>query len=274
MGRLEIIATAESVASAADEILRSGRNPTVEAVRAQLGGGSPNTVVRHLNAWRTSLGDRILASESAAAVPGSVTELAARMWQTALTEASALEAARQQETRVALALRAAELDDQRRQIHEREHHLELELATARARQTEVAEHLAATERAYASERNGAAELARRAASSEASLREMQSELARVIDARDADRARNDHETARLLRDLDAERQRVRSLEKALAAAEQRHEKARDARDRERLRHAEQRAELRGTIKVLSRQARSIRKPAAPRKQTSKSPKKT
>lgn len=269
MGRLEIIATAASVASAADEILRSGRNPTVDAVRTHLGGGSPNTVVRHLNAWRAGLGDRILAAEAAAPTPSTVTELAGRMWKAALAEALELEASRQQEARVTLALRAAELDDERRQIHDRERRLELELATATARQAEAAQQLAATESAYARERDGLAEFAQRSAAAESAFREIQSEFARVVAERDVDRDRHDRETARLLRDLDAERQRVRALEKTLTTAEQRHEKACEARDQERLKHAEQRAELRGTITVLRRQAQTIRKGAAPRKRTTR-----
>ncbi len=45
--------TFEQVAQAADALLAAGKNPTINAVREALGGtGSPNTVHRHLTAWR------------------------------------------------------------------------------------------------------------------------------------------------------------------------------------------------------------------------------
>jgi hypothetical protein len=45
--------------NAADTILGTGENPTVEKVRAELGTGSPNTVTRMLDVWRGHLGERL-----------------------------------------------------------------------------------------------------------------------------------------------------------------------------------------------------------------------
>ena len=45
--------------NAADAILGTGENPTVEKVRAELGTGSPNTVTRMLDVWRGHLGERL-----------------------------------------------------------------------------------------------------------------------------------------------------------------------------------------------------------------------
>ena len=44
--------TYEQVAQAADALVGSGQQPTIRAVREHLGRGSPNTVHRHLQAWR------------------------------------------------------------------------------------------------------------------------------------------------------------------------------------------------------------------------------
>ena len=46
--------TAAEVAAAAESILAEGGRPTIESVRARLGTGSPNTVLRHLSAWRAA----------------------------------------------------------------------------------------------------------------------------------------------------------------------------------------------------------------------------
>jgi chromosome segregation ATPase len=44
----------DQVAAAADEIVAEGLRPTIEAIRLRLGTGSPNTVLRHLTAWRAA----------------------------------------------------------------------------------------------------------------------------------------------------------------------------------------------------------------------------
>lgn len=44
--------TYKEVAAAADSIVAAGENPTIQRVRAALGTGSPNTIHRHLTAWR------------------------------------------------------------------------------------------------------------------------------------------------------------------------------------------------------------------------------
>jgi len=44
--------TYQEVVSACDQIIANGENPTIQRIRDLLGTGSPNTVLRHLNAWR------------------------------------------------------------------------------------------------------------------------------------------------------------------------------------------------------------------------------
>jgi colicin import membrane protein len=46
--------TYQEVAAAADSIIAAGDNPTIAKIRAELGTGSPNTIHRHLTAWRTT----------------------------------------------------------------------------------------------------------------------------------------------------------------------------------------------------------------------------
>jgi hypothetical protein len=59
-------ASREKVFGAADEILRAGRRPTIEAIQARLGGGSPNSVVAYVNQWYAELGERLARTETPA----------------------------------------------------------------------------------------------------------------------------------------------------------------------------------------------------------------
>lgn len=56
----------DQVFAAADEILRSGSRPTIDAIKGLLGGGSPNSVVAYLNAWYSELGERLDRAETPA----------------------------------------------------------------------------------------------------------------------------------------------------------------------------------------------------------------
>ncbi|WP_329955237.1 DNA-binding protein [Xanthomonas albilineans] len=62
----------------------AGERPTVERIRAHLGTGSPNTVVRWLDTWWQGLGDRI------ANVPEAVSALVGQWWTLALRKSIAL----------------------------------------------------------------------------------------------------------------------------------------------------------------------------------------
>ncbi len=52
-------ASREHVFAAADGILLAGRRPTIEAIQARLGGGSPNSIVAYLKDWYGELGERL-----------------------------------------------------------------------------------------------------------------------------------------------------------------------------------------------------------------------
>jgi chromosome segregation ATPase len=62
--------TYEQVAAAADAIIGEGQQPTINAVRDRIGTGSPNTVHRHLTAWRAA---RPQATVAAPELPASLT---------------------------------------------------------------------------------------------------------------------------------------------------------------------------------------------------------
>lgn len=86
--------TQEQVSEAADVLLRQGERPTIEKVRAHLGTGSPNTLVRLLDAWWQSLGERLDAIDRKASVPEapeSVNDLASKLWLKALEEAALIQ---------------------------------------------------------------------------------------------------------------------------------------------------------------------------------------
>jgi chromosome segregation ATPase len=44
----------DEVAAAADALVGRGERPTIQAIRAEIGTGSPNTIHRHLQAWRSA----------------------------------------------------------------------------------------------------------------------------------------------------------------------------------------------------------------------------
>jgi len=118
--------TEADVFTAADRLLVAGERPTVDRIRAVLGSGSPNTVIRHLDAWWANAGQRLAMSARHMALPDapdSVTALASALWTEALTAA-----------RVAM---EAQLADDRTQLVERRTAFELERerdATQRAEQ--------------------------------------------------------------------------------------------------------------------------------------------
>ena len=62
--------TYDQVASVADAIIGEGQQPTINAVRDRIGTGSPNTIHKHLTAWRAA---RPQATVAAPELPASLT---------------------------------------------------------------------------------------------------------------------------------------------------------------------------------------------------------
>ena len=75
------------VFQAADRILRSGRRPTVEAIRELLGGGSPNSVTAYIQDWYQELGSRLVATEEPlVGFPREAVSLMAELWRIAAAD--------------------------------------------------------------------------------------------------------------------------------------------------------------------------------------------
>lgn len=80
------------VHQAADALVVAGERPTVERIRAHLGTGSPNTVVRWLDTWWRGLGARLHEQRARLALPEApqaVTALAGQWWALAIEHATA-----------------------------------------------------------------------------------------------------------------------------------------------------------------------------------------
>lgn len=135
--------TESDVHSAADTLVASGERPTVERIRAHLGTGSPNTVVRWLETWWQELGSR-LANEhqvrmATTNVPETVAALAGQWWTLALDHARS-------HAEEVLARERAALQDAHGTLERDRHSMQAELAQLRG-ETEAAhqtEQLATT----------------------------------------------------------------------------------------------------------------------------------
>lgn len=139
--------TETDVHTAADELVAKGERPTVERIRAHIGTGSPNTVIRWLDTWWQGLGPRLHQHTQRMTLPEAPEEvgrLAQQLWEQALIAAQAVATAD-------LTDQLAELDTQRRQLAEQERHSLLQLAKNADALREVEALLAQrdTELAYA-----------------------------------------------------------------------------------------------------------------------------
>jgi len=80
--------TQEQVNAAADALVTAGERPTVEKIRAQLGTGSPNTVLRMLETWRGALAERLHQVLSLPDVPAEVGQAFTECWRLAMAHAN------------------------------------------------------------------------------------------------------------------------------------------------------------------------------------------
>ncbi|WP_237474909.1 MULTISPECIES: DNA-binding protein [Xanthomonas] len=117
--------TESDVHGAADALVADGERPTVERIRAHLGTGSPNTVVRWLETWWQGLGPRLATDRqvriATANVPEAVAALAGQWWTLALDHARA-------QADDAMASDRASLLDARETLERDRHVMQAELA--------------------------------------------------------------------------------------------------------------------------------------------------
>lgn len=125
--------TQEQVNAAADAILGTGKNPTVEKIRAQLGTGSPNTIIRMLDAWRSQVGERLQQRNALPEMPESVGHAMTELWRLATEHAEHLLAGRFEHERAALETTLArQLRHERESWNARLQAAEADVARARA----------------------------------------------------------------------------------------------------------------------------------------------
>lgn len=126
--------TQEAVSAAADQLLHAGERPTIERVRAVLGTGSPNTLIRLLDAWWADLGRRLQVQTAKVALPEApppVAALASAFWEQALETAQTLSEQAHAEGREQLARERAALEDERLALNQRAEDLTAQVVTAR-----------------------------------------------------------------------------------------------------------------------------------------------
>jgi chromosome segregation ATPase len=99
--------TQKQVDAAADAILGTGKNPTVEKVRAQLGTGSPNTIIRMLDAWRSQVGERLQQRNALPEMPDAVGRAMTELWRLATEHAERVLTGRFEDERAKLETRLA-----------------------------------------------------------------------------------------------------------------------------------------------------------------------
>ncbi|MEO6965590.1 MAG: DNA-binding protein, partial [Acidobacteriaceae bacterium] len=105
--------TQDQVNAAADELTAAREKPTVERVRAQLGTGSPNTVLRMLEVWRGDLALRLQDVMQLPEMPTEVGQAAITLWRQAVAHAETLAKERLTGEAVRLAQAQAALADER-----------------------------------------------------------------------------------------------------------------------------------------------------------------
>lgn len=135
--------TQDQVNAAADAILGAGENPTVEKVRATLGTGSPNTVTRMLDAWRSKLGERLCQLSALPEVPAPVGQAMITLWQLATEHARQAIAGHFAKERAALETERNTLAVERQDWAARLEAAEIDRARAQVAK-DLAEHACAT----------------------------------------------------------------------------------------------------------------------------------
>lgn len=112
--------TEHDVHRAADAVLAGGRRPTIEAVRQQLGRGSPNTVMTYLDSWFAHLAVRLQPPADREAdegrAPAPVAQAAHHFWELASSLAREAVERESQETRERLRAEADVLAAERSRV--------------------------------------------------------------------------------------------------------------------------------------------------------------
>lgn len=189
--------------AAADAVVAEGRRPTIDAVRQQLGRGSPNTVMAHLDSWFAHLADRLNgAGPAAPTLPGPVAAAAIRLWEAALASARTSVVDELANQRSALESEQATLRAASRALDGRAAEIDARLEAAHTAARTASEERAAADRreALAIERigrleNQAIRLTRELEQISTDKRALHDELGALRRAADEERAKTDERLA-------------------------------------------------------------------------------
>ncbi|OZI56023.1 DNA-binding protein [Bordetella genomosp. 4] len=223
--------------AAADALLQSGEQPTIERVRLHLGRGSPNTVGPHLKAWFRGLGERLGAGHRGiSGVPEALTQSFVHIWETALATARdewsatvTRERAELAKAREALAIDHESVQQVRVRLQAREADLQASAQAAHAQAAAAETRLQAAEQqvneARLASKDLDAELARTREQVTALQQTLQQVQASHRDALAAAEARHAIHERRWLSEIDEQRQALKKAKDELN--EQRKSAARD-----------------------------------------------
>jgi hypothetical protein len=136
--------TYAQIERAATDILKTGVRPTLESVRAAVGGGSPRTILDGLNRYWRDLGNQVAGKpDTLRRLPAAVADLAEGVWQKALLLATDAAQASSPEGEAQLVRLKSQLELRSHTLSQREVELD-ELLRARERTVkELEEHLRA-----------------------------------------------------------------------------------------------------------------------------------
>lgn len=239
--------TESVVHTAADELVALGERPTIERIRAHLGTGSPNTVMRWLDTWWQGLGRRLEvhhARLSVPAAPEAVAALAGDWWALALKCAGATADEASAADRAALEAARQSLDEER-------HAFSSEAAALR----QAADHAMQAERLALARADELERLVSRLAAEEDELRRQRE--AALAQSAQADDERRTAE-ARLLRlQDDTQVEREAAIQHVRAVEDRAHGEV----DRARQEAKELRQRLDATIKEHEKVTHALRKAA-------------
>jgi len=134
--------TREQVFEAAEHLTQTGHNPTVMAIRAHLGSGSPNTIGPHLADWKAQSDEAV--AKAASSLPEPVETAMRKVWGLALKQAQEqLEGERQ-----ALSATRKEIEQERVELGSEIERLDTALEHAQSEVQKAAEALNAEREAH------------------------------------------------------------------------------------------------------------------------------
>jgi chromosome segregation ATPase len=139
----------DDVTRAADALIAQGLKPTIERVRRELGGGSPNTVSALLDEWFAGLAQRLIGLQAPDTQPGegtapvSVVQAAQQFWDVARREADQAQAQKSEAERQEIKLANEALAKRESELREWD-------ATLERTRAKIDESLASTKQAMAS----------------------------------------------------------------------------------------------------------------------------